>query len=223
MQPVAFPHPLVLEGATVRLVPLEESHVPGLMAIARAAPELYRFTSTPVTEAQRDVYFARALDERAHGLAYPFAVLGRASGELLGTTRYADLVARHRNLELGYTWYRTEAMGTALNTDCKYLLLRFAFERLGLLRVQIHTDTRNERSRRAIAALGAHYEGVLRRHQLLADGYVRDTIVYAITDQDWSAVRVHLEARLEAKGARPRFVVERGDGDDGDDGVPSAR
>ena len=202
-----IPHPTTLTGSVDRLAPLEPAHVEPLMRIALAAPELYRFTSTPVTAAQRDAYFETAFEERDTGDAYPFVVLSRADGRVIGTTRFADVDRRHRNVELGYTWYSTAAMGTAVNIECKYLMLRYAFEALDLLRVQIHTDTRNERSRRAIVGLGATYEGVLRRHQQLDDGFVRDTIVYAITDHDWDAVRRHLEAKLETRGGEALFHV----------------
>lgn len=199
------PHPLFLEGAVVALEPLEREHVPALMAIARADPEAYRFTSTPITDAQRDDYFGRAFDERDAGRAYPLAVRTLANGELVGTTRFADLNPRHRNLEIGYTWYRSDAFGSGINVECKYLMLRYAFEELALLRAQIHTDTRNERSQHAIRALGAQYEGVLRRHMVAKDGVVRDTVVFAITDLDWPTVRHHLEARLLRRGVTPRY------------------
>lgn len=196
-----------LGGSVVELEPLTEEHIGDLMEIARADPEVYRFTSTPVTEAEREHYFARAFAERDEGTALPFAVRARAGGDLVGTTRLADYVPRYRNCELGYTWFRADLFGEGFNTDSKYVLLRYAFEELGLIRVQIHTDTRNVSSQRAIRALGAKFEGVLRRHMIVKEGWVRDTMVFAITDLAWPSVRDHLAARLQRRGREPTFEV----------------
>lgn len=191
----------------VTLEPLESEHVPVLMEIARSDPEAYRYTSTPVSEAQREKYFDKVFRTREAGTALPFTVRAIDSGDIVGTTRIADWVPDYRNCELGYTWFRTDLFGEGFNTDSKYLLLRFAFEELNVLRVQIHTDTRNTGSQRAIRALGAKYEGILRRHMIVKEGYVRDTMVFAITDLDWPPVRSHLEARLRKRGVEPSYDV----------------
>jgi RimJ/RimL family protein N-acetyltransferase len=196
-----------LTGAFVLLEPLAEEHIPDLMAIAQSDPEAYRFTSTPVTEEQRERYFAKAFGTRAHGAAIPFAVRSLATGKVVGTTRLADYEPAYRTCELGYTWFRTDLFGEGFNVDSKYILLRYAFEDLSMIRVEIHTDTRNTGSQRAIRALGARYEGVLRRHMVVKEGFVRDTMVFSITDLDWPSVREHVEARLRKRGATPAFAA----------------
>lgn len=185
-----------LEGPLVTLTPLAEGHIPELKRIAFAAPDIYRLTSTPATEEQADRYFATAFADVAAGRAHVVTVLN-LSGEVLGMSRITDISQRRRHCELGYTWYRPEVFRTGVNADCKLLLLTFAFETLGLVRVELFTDTRNVRSQRAIAALGARFEGVARRHMVTKDGFVRDSLVYAITDLDWPLTRTLLSERLE--------------------------
>ena len=199
-----------LVGAVVTLEPLVREHIPDLLAIGREDPEAYRYTSTPIDEVQAERYFAKAFSERESGRALPFAVRSVASGRIVGTTRLADYLPLYRNCELGYTWFRTDLFGEGYNVDSKYLLLRYAFEHLRLVRVQIHTDTRNTVSQRAIRALGASYEGILRRHMIVKDGYVRDTMVFSITDHDWPGVFRHLESRLKKRGVEPHFAVSDG-------------
>lgn len=189
-------HPTFLAGRVVRLDPLSPEHVAELMKISRATPEIFRYTSTPVTSEQADFYFATAFAEREAGRAYPFSVFLQETGEIVGSSRFADIRWQHRNCELGYTWFRPDLHGTGVNVESKLLMLEMAFERLGFLRVQIHTDARNEKSQRAIEALGAVYEGTLRRHMVAKDGFVRDTMVYSVVDQDWPEVRGNLLRRL---------------------------
>jgi RimJ/RimL family protein N-acetyltransferase len=197
------PSPTILEGSLVRLVPLAEEHIEALLAISRATPDEFQLTSTPVTDEQAESYFGTAFEEREAGRAYPFAVLSAATGEVLGSSRFADIRWQHRNCELGYTWFRPELHRTGVNIECKLLMLSLAFDTLGFIRVQIHTDKRNERSQRAIEALGATREGVLRRHMIAKDGFVRDTVVYSVVDQDWPAVRERLAERLRRRGVEP--------------------
>lgn len=197
---------LVLRGATVRLEPLRQAHVEPLFALGRRDPDAYRHTSTPVTEAQRDVYFAKAFRDREAGRAVPLVVYHAEPGAeaaLVGTTRFAELDPQHYVGEIGFTWYRSDLFGGGVNVQCKFLMLRHAFETAGLHRIQMHTDERNQRSRHAIEALGARYEGVLRRHKRRKDGTVRDTVVYAVTDLDWPEVRRTLVARLRGHGLEP--------------------
>ena len=185
-----------LEGPLARVRPLAREDVGPLTEIALAHPHEYRLTSTPATQEQADAYFARAFREMEAGTAVVLAVEDPSSGRLLGCSRLTDIDERHRRCELGYTWYRPDVFNSGVNVDCKRLMLGFAFDALRLYRVQIHTDTLNLRSHRAIRALGARYEGVLRRHMVVKDGVVRDTMVFAITDEDWPHVRVRLEERL---------------------------
>ncbi|HRJ48186.1 MAG TPA: GNAT family protein, partial [Opitutaceae bacterium] len=128
-----------------------------------------------------------------------FAVIRRADGRAVGSTSYLDIAPEHRRIEIGWTWLGAEARRTAINTECKYLLLRHAFETLGCGRVQLKTDARNLRSQAAIERIGAKREGVLRRHLVMPDGFVRDTVMFSILAEEWPAVK----ARLEANLARP--------------------
>jgi RimJ/RimL family protein N-acetyltransferase len=196
------PHPTVLEGRLIRLVPLAQQHFEPLLRISSATPHEYSLTSTPVTAEQAEGYFSTAIEERDAGRAYPFTVMLAPSGEIIGSTRLADIRWQHRNAELGYTWFRPDLHRTGVNVESKLLMLSLAFEKLELIRVQIHTDTRNVRSQRAIEALGAAREGTLRRHMITKDGFVRDTAVYSVVDLEWPDVRSRLLARLSAKGVR---------------------
>lgn len=202
LAPATLPSEAVLEGRLVRLEPLAERHLPPLVAIALAHPEEYRLTSTPASAAAADAYFGRVFAQRAAGTAHPVAVVLRDGGRVVGTSRLSEVELGHRRCELGFSWLDPACFGTGVNVESKLLLLAFAFERLAMHRVQIHTDTRNLRSQRAIEALGARQEGVLRRHQVAKDGYVRDTVVYGITDLDWPEVRARLEGRLARSLAR---------------------
>jgi len=197
----ALPSDAVLTGELVRLEPLTWEHVPALLEIAYAYPDEFRLTSTPTNDAEAEAYFGAVLRQRAAGEAHPVAVVDGA-GRVVGTSRLSEVNFKHRRCELGFSWYDPALFQSGVNVESKLLLLTFAFEALGLLRVQIHTDTRNVRSQRAILALGARFEGVLRRHQVAKDGYVRDTMVYAITDLDWPEVEARLRERLARRLAR---------------------
>jgi RimJ/RimL family protein N-acetyltransferase len=169
------------------------------MAIGKATPEAFKFTSTPVSDAQRDAYFAKALGDAERGSAYPFAVVQQPSGEIIGTTRLTYILWEHRNCELGYTWFAPKYQGTGANAESKYLLLGYAFETLELLRVQLRTDVRNLQSQAAIKLLGAVYEGTLRKHMIVKEGFVRDSMVFSIVDTEWPQVKAGLEARIQKK------------------------
>lgn len=197
----ALPSDAVLTGELVRLEPLTWEHVPALLEIAYTHPDEFRLTSTPTNDAEAEAYFGAVLRQRAAGEAHPVAVVDGA-GRVVGTSRLSEVNFKHRRCELGFSWYDPALFQSGVNVESKLLLLTFAFEALGLLRVQIHTDTRNVRSQRAILALGARFEGVLRRHQVAKDGYVRDTMVYAITDLDWPEVEARLRERLARRLAR---------------------
>jgi RimJ/RimL family protein N-acetyltransferase len=130
------------------------------------------------------------------GTDLPFVVVHLASGRIAGATRYLNIVPRDRGLEIGGTWYGLEFQRTGVNTECKYLLLRYAFEILGAIRVQLKTDLRNERSQRAIERIGAVKEGILRNHMILPDGTIRNSVFYSIIDSEWPAVKMRLEALM---------------------------
>lgn len=188
-----------LDGRLVRLRQLQNADIEPLTSIAFAAPHEYRLTSTPADTAQAEAYFAKAFGDMAAGTAVVVTVLEAGSGRVLGSSRLTDIDRQNRRCELGYTWYRPEVFNSGVNIECKRLLLAYAFDALELLRVQINTDTRNLRSQRAIRGLGARYEGILRRHRVTKDGFVRDTMVFAVTDEDWPYVRATLDDRLQRR------------------------
>lgn len=130
----------------------------------------------------------------------PFAILDRASGRAAGSTRYLEIRPEHRGLEIGWTWLGRAYRRTAVNTECKYLLLRHAFEVMGAVRVQLKTDARNLASQRAIERIGGVREGVLRRHMVLADGFVRDSVMFSVTDTEWPGARERLLKLLDQGG-----------------------
>jgi RimJ/RimL family protein N-acetyltransferase len=189
--------PVTLTGKHVRLEPLSESHIPGL-TVAGGDPSIWRYMLYgEVTSEERMGDWVRdILSRKTAGTDQPFAVVHLASGKLAGATRYMDIRPAHRGLEIGGTWYGTEYQRTAVNTECKYLLLRHAFEVLGCIRVQIKTDARNERSQKAIERIGAVREGVLRNHMILEGGIYRDSVYYSIIESEWAGVKARLEQML---------------------------
>ncbi|MCE4537040.1 GNAT family N-acetyltransferase [Pelomonas sp. P7] len=188
--------PVTLAAGPIRLVPLTLDHVPGLQAAA-ADGELWqlRFTSVP-EPAQTRAYVEAALAGQAAGHRLPFAVLDAATGEVLGSTSYHDIVPAIARLEIGYTWYAARVQRTAVNTTAKLLLLTHAFETLGAALVGWRTDNFNHASQRAIERLGAKRDGVLRHHALRRDGTVRDTVMYSLTAGEWPEVKAHLNWQL---------------------------
>jgi RimJ/RimL family protein N-acetyltransferase len=197
---MAFIEPVTLKGDHATLEPLDAGHEAGLRAAA-ADGELWRLWYTSVAPPdQIGDYIARALDMRERLAAMPFAVRQNATGEIVGCTRYFNVDAANRRLEIGHTWYSKRAQRTAINTECKLLLLTHAFEVLRCIAVEFRTHWFNHASRVAIERLGAKQDGVLRNHQLLPDGSKRDTVVFSIIDGEWPAVRRHLKFLLD----RPR-------------------
>ena len=191
--------PTVLEGKGIRLEPLTDEHHDGLAAAATDGRlwELW-FTSVPAPDGVRG-YIAEALDGQKLGHMLPWAVRELESGTIIGSTRYHDIVPRIDRVEIGYTWYAQSRQRTHVNTTCKLLLLDHAFETLGCKVVGLRTDNFNFRSQRAIEALGAKRDGVMRHHVARRDGTVRDSVMYSILASEWPDVRRHLELRL-----RPR-------------------
>lgn len=191
-------HPISLSGRVVRLEPLSEVHVPDL-AIAGQDENIWRYMlyGNIQTEEHMRAWVLDMLARQACGADLPFAVIHLASQTAIGATRYLEIRPAHRGLEIGGTWYSPSFQRTAVNTECKYLLLRHAFETLGCLRVQLKTDLRNLRSQRAIERLGAVREGVFRKHMLTPQGTVRDTVFYSILDDEWPAVKQRLESFLD--------------------------
>ncbi len=186
-----------LTGQWVQLEPLCESHRDGL----RAAADDERIWVHSLSVARGlgfDAWFDLALHEGQAGQRVPFAVRQRVDGRLIGSSSYLDLHERHLRLEIGATWYAPEYWGSNVNPECKLLLLRHAFEVIGLNRVALVTDVLNKRSQAAIAKLGAVREGVLRSHMISQGGRIRDSVLFSITAAEWAAVQEGLVARLAA-------------------------
>jgi RimJ/RimL family protein N-acetyltransferase len=190
--------PVVLTGRVVRLEPLSEVHVPDL-TLAAQDESIWRYLVYGVirTEKQMRALVQELLERQARGTDVPFAVIHLETNRAVGSTRYMDIRPQHRGLEIGGTWYAPAVQRTAVNTESKYLLLRHAFETLGCIRVQFKADSRNERSLRAIERLGAIKEGILRRHMIVLNGYVRDSVYYSIVDSEWPGVKARLEEKLK--------------------------
>ena len=189
--------PVVLTGQFVRLEPLTEDHTAGLAAVGMDE-SIWEYMPYGAMSNEDDIrrWVRTILDRRAEGTDLPFVVMHKASGRVAGTTRYMEIRPEHNGLEIGGTWYGAEFRRTQVNTECKYLLLRQAFEELDCIRVQLKTDSRNERSQRAIERLGAVKEGMHRNHMILPDGYIRHSIYYSIINSEWPQVKSRLEQML---------------------------
>jgi RimJ/RimL family protein N-acetyltransferase len=189
--------PIHLHGAHVRLEPLAESHIPGLVRIGLDEEIWRHMPYGEIRTPDHMVQWVRSLLALAEaGSDVPFVVFHGPSGQIAGATRYMDIRLAHRGLEIGGTWYGARYRRTAVNTECKYLLLRHAFEVMTCIRVQFKTDLRNERSQRAIERIGAVREGALRNHMILPDGTIRHSVYYSILDVEWPAVKKRLETLL---------------------------
>ncbi|MGH2517034.1 MAG: GNAT family N-acetyltransferase [Ktedonobacterales bacterium] len=192
--------PVTLVGEVARLEPLELTHAAALFA-ASQYPRIWDYMPTDPSASVASIrtWIVEMLAAREAGTQLSFVIFDRATNTCAGSTSYLDIQPPHRNLEIGWTWLTPAVQRTALNTECKYLLLRHAFETLGAIRVQLKTDRRNEISQRAIERLGAVREGILRKQRIVRDGYQRDTVMYSITDDEWPAVKAGLEAELRRR------------------------
>lgn len=192
--------PITLEGHGIRLEPLAQEHHDGLSAAA-ADSRLWELWYTSVPEPERTrAYVADALAGQAAGHMLPWAVRDVASGAIVGSTRYHDIVAAIDRVEIGYTWYGRRWQRSHVNTGCKRLLLGHAFDTLGCKVVGLRTDNFNLASQRAIEALGAKKDGVIRHHTARRDGTVRDSFLYSILATEWPDVKRHLELRQRLRG-----------------------
>ncbi len=183
--------------------PLAAAHEEGLWAAAQH-PEIWAWT-TPIGESREffSASFAASLASTEDGAECVLATVARSNGEVIGSTRFLALRPEHRGLEIGATWLVPSMWRTGANIEAKLLMLRHAFERLGCIRVEFKTDARNERSRAALQALPAQFEGIFRRHMATANVGVRDSAYYSITEEQWPGVRANLARRLAtARGAR---------------------
>ncbi len=189
--------PVTLEGEYVRLEPLSMDHHTGLCKIG-LDEDLWRWIPTQVrTPDEMRTYIELALKFRAEGSVLPFATIYRPENHIVGSTRYLNIDRVNHHVEIGATFVGKPWQRTVVNTEAKYLMLRHAFESLGCLRVELKTDALNERSRKAILRLGATQEGIFRNHVVCANGRVRDSVYFSITDEEWPAVKTNLETKLK--------------------------
>lgn len=189
--------PVVLTGKYVRLEPMTEAHTPALAEIGVGQSFWHFMLYGDINSADDMQSWVRDILSRAgRGTDLPFVAVHLESGRVAGATRYLNIAPHDRGLEIGGTWYGSDFRRTAVNTECKYLLLRHAFETLGCIRVQLKTDSRNERSQRAIERIGAVKEGVLRNHMILPDGHYRHSVFYSILDTEWMDVKRRLEVMM---------------------------
>ncbi|HJR79141.1 MAG TPA: GNAT family protein [Anaerolineales bacterium] len=190
--------PITLQGKHVRLEPMTEANIPALADIGVGQP-FWDFMVYGSMETANDMraWVLDILSRAEKGTDLPFVSIHLESGRVAGATRYMNISPNDRGLEIGGTWYGAEFQRTVVNTECKYLLLRHAFEELGCIRVQLKTDSRNERSQKAIERIGAVKEGVLRNHMILPDGYIRHSVYYSILDTEWPQVKKRLQGMLE--------------------------
>ena len=193
--------PVSLEGRHVRLEPLAKAHLTELAQVG-LEEELWRWIPTPVrTQEEMAAYIETALDEQERGVSLPFAIIDRATGRAIGSTRYGNIDRTHRRVEIGWTWVAREWRRTAMNSEAKYLLLKHAFETLACMRVELKTDSLNERSRAAILRIGAREEGIFRNHMITSSGRIRHTVYFSIIDSEWPAVKARLESMLNIRRA----------------------
>jgi N-acetyltransferase len=188
--------PVVLEGTSVRLEPLEARHAADLAAVAE--PAIFEWMlSRPLSFDEMQWWIAAAVERVASHGEVPFATIDRASGRAVGSTRFLAVEPEHRRLEIGWTWIAPPWQRTAINTEAKLLQLRHAFDELGCVRVEFKTDSLNRRSRGALLRLGAVEEGTLRNHMLMPDGRHRHSVYFSVLDSEWPAIRLRLERALE--------------------------
>jgi RimJ/RimL family protein N-acetyltransferase len=188
--------PVVLEGRHVRLEPLTLEHTPRLVEVGLDS-DLWKWIPVPVrTPEEMRAYVQTALKEQSDGFAVPFALIEKSGGRTVGSTRYANIDRTHHRLEIGWTWVACQWQRTAVNTEAKYLLFRHAFETLKCMRVELKTDSLNDRSRAAILRIGAREEGTFRNHMITASGRIRHTVYFSIIDSEWPRVKAELEAKL---------------------------
>lgn len=187
----------ILEGGKVKLVPLALEHRDALLNAAADGKlwELW-FTSVP-SEATIDKYLQTALNQQENKSSLPFVIVDKETNNVIGSTRYCNIESSNRRLEIGFTWYAKSYQRTGVNTECKYLLLKNAFENYKAIAVEFRTHWQNHKSRNAILRLGAKQDGILRNHRILGDGSLRDTVVFSIIESEWKTVKKSLEYEMD--------------------------
>ncbi len=185
-------HPVTLDGNRVKLVPLENVHIPALLEVGKQE-KIWEFISINGADTKvLEQHLKSAILKRATGEWYPFTVVDKNAGNIIGCTLYHNIFPEHRKLEIGWTWYDPAYWRSGYNRECKLLLLTHCFESLKTIRVQLVTDENNHRSRAAILGIGASFEGILRHERIRANGAYRNTTMYSIIDTEWAAVKQKL-------------------------------
>lgn len=185
-----------LHNDQVILNPMAESDIEGIFAVANY-PEIWPYLSITIeTIEDTKKYVLHALDNKETGVEFPFVIIDQKTQKIIGSTKFMDIDSKHKRLEIGFTWLTPSYWRTAVNTNCKYLLLQYCFEVLHLHRVQIKTDHKNMRSQKAIERIGAKKEGILRNHMVRKDGTIRNTVMYSVTNEDWPEVKNKLETMI---------------------------
>ncbi|MBI4429246.1 MAG: GNAT family N-acetyltransferase [Ignavibacteriales bacterium] len=188
--------PITLEGKHVRLEPLSMDHLDGLYAVG-TDEDLWLYTLTLIrNRGDMERYIESALQAQKEGSALPFAIMEKSSGRAMGSTRYGNIDRENKRVEIGWTWVARPWQRTAVNTECKYLLLEHAFERLGCMRVEFKTDSTNAPSRKALVRIGAKEEGTFRKHMVTSSGRIRHSVYYSIIDTEWPDVKKVLREKL---------------------------
>jgi RimJ/RimL family protein N-acetyltransferase len=188
--------PIILEGAIVRLEPLSMSHVDGLSAVGMDE-DLWRYTTSVIrNRGDLERYIEAALESQKEGKALPFAIIEKMSGRAIGSTRYGNIDGTNKRVEIGWTWVAKAWQRTPVNTECKYLLLKHAFETLGCIRVEFKTDSTNMQSRNALARIGAREEGIFRNHMIMPSGRLRHSVYFSVVDSEWAGLKKDLEKKL---------------------------
>jgi len=188
--------PVTIAGKTVRLEPLTMEHAPGLHALYALNPDILLYHGLKPADTSSEAFTTYMERSLAMPGRIPFAIVMLDTGLPAGTTSYLDIKPTDRGLEIGYTWLGKAFQGTQVNPENKYMLMRHAFETLDAIRVQLKTDARNMQSRHAMLKMGAKFEGILRKHVVLPDGYLRDSAMFSVTYDEWPTVKSTLAARL---------------------------
>lgn len=195
-------HPIILEGQTVKLVSLDESHLVELEALAKDK-RIWEFYPFDGTDSNRfHAFYNMVFKERENGTRFPFMIFHKANNKIIGSTSYLDIQKQHRKLEIGSTWLHPNYWATEINLECKLLLLTHCFEKLETVRVQFKTDENNLRSRRAIEKVGGQFEGVLRNEMIRYNETKRNSAFYSIIDEEWNKKKQNLIELLKAKMLR---------------------
>ena len=189
-------HPVILEGSKVRLEPLDASHIPALMEIGRQEAIWGFISINGADNAILSAHLKSAMLKRATGEQYPFTVIDKVTGKVIGSTLFHNIFPEHRKLEIGWTWYDPAYWRTGYNRECKLLLLTYCFETLKTIRVQLVTDENNHRSRTAILGIGATFEGILRNERIRGNGAYRNTAMYSIIESEWNEVKDLLKGKI---------------------------